>query len=252
MDGLELTRQIMAKYPRPILVISNAVQSTDTDNIFQLLQAGAVDVFPKPTTGLPSDYEKIKGELINTIKVLSGVRVFTKPIKEPQFSTIPELATVTPTQFSPTMVESIRALKSRFKVLAIGSSTGGPSALEKILWSLPAHFPMPVICGQHISEGFLEGLTNWLDSHCQLKVKIAQIGKQPQPGHVYFAPETQHLELDTRGRFIYVPATSDESTSVIFGMPKEAIALGAAQYVLPLQDIAPFLNQKLLNEVKDQ
>lgn len=292
MDGLELTRQVMAKYPRPILVISNAVQSKDSDNIFRLLQAGAVDVFPKPTTGLPSDYEKVKAALINKIKVLSGVRVFTKPLRDlepPKISVSPAIATA---QFPP-LVDPIAALKSQFKVLAIGASTGGPSAFEKILYRLPANFPMPVICAQHISEGFLEGLVNWLDTNCPLKVKIAQVGELPQPGIIYFAPETQHLELDSRGQFIYSPGTQaraycpsitmlfksiarfygktcmgvlltgmgndgaegmkaifdnqgltiaqDESTSVIFGMPKEAIALGAARYVLPLQDIAPVL-----------
>ncbi len=303
MDGLELTRQVMAKYPRPILVISNAVQSTDTDNIFRLLQAGAVDVFPKPATGLPSDYEKVKRELINKIKVLSGVRVYTKPLRERELPKPPLLLATTLAQPPPTMVESIRTLKSRYKVLAIGSSTGGPSALEKILWSLPANFPIPVICAQHISEGFLEGLVNWLDSRCPLTVKVAKIGEQPQPGFVYFASETQHLELDSQGRFTYASARSsrafcpsinmlfksiarfygktctgvlltgmgndgaegmkaifdtggltiaqDERTSIIFGMPKEAIALGAARYVLPLPDIAPFLIQNLFNSSDD-
>lgn len=297
MDGLELTRQVMAKYPRPILVVSNAVQSTDTDNIFQFLQAGAVDVFPKPATGLPSEYEKVKTALINKIKVLSGVRVFTKPLKDlqtPKVASSPAISTKQP----PT-VDPIAALKSQFKVLAIGASTGGPSAFEKILYNLPANFPMPVICAQHISEGFLEGMVNWLDQHCALKVKIAQVGDLPQPGTIYFAPEMRHLELDPRGKFIYSEGTQaraycpsitmlfksitrfygktcigvlltgmgndgaegmksifdnegltiaqDESTSIIFGMPKEAIDLGAARYVLPIQDIAPFLLTQVLD-----
>lgn len=78
MDGLEFTKQVMANNPRPILVISTSVQKEDTKTIFQLLEAGAVDVFPKPSTGLPSDYERAKRELISKIKVLSGVRVFTR------------------------------------------------------------------------------------------------------------------------------------------------------------------------------
>jgi len=310
MDGLELIRQVMAKYPRPILVISNAVQSSDTDNIFRLLQAGAVDVFPKPATGLPSDYEKVKAALINKIKVLSGVRVFTRPLKDLE-PPKPAIATINSTKFlnssqlgSPPLVDPIAVLKSQFKVLAIGASTGGPSAFEKILCRLPANFPMPVICAQHISEGFLSGLVNWLDTNCPLKVKIAEVGELPQPGIIYFAPETQHLELDHRGKFVYAPSNQarpycpsitmlfqsiarfygrtcigvlltgmgndgaegmkaifdnsgltiaqDESSSIIFGMPKEAIALGAAQYVLPLADIAPFLLTQAFSPRIDQ
>jgi two-component system, chemotaxis family, protein-glutamate methylesterase/glutaminase len=292
MDGLELTRQVMAKYPRPILVVSNAVKSTDQDNIFRLLQAGAVDVFPKPTTGSPSDYEKVKTALIDKIKVLSGVRVFTKPLRDPGLPKIavsPAIATV---KSSPPINLRDRS-PHRFKVIAIGASTGGPNALGKILGQFPNNFPMPVICAQHISEGFLDGFVNWLNVHCSLKVKIAQVGEVPLQGIIYFAPETRHVEIDSRGKFIYssniqanaycpsittlfrsiarfygdtcmavlltgmgsdgaegmkaicdaggLTIAQDESSSVIFGMPKEAIALGAARYVLPLPDIASFL-----------
>jgi two-component system, chemotaxis family, protein-glutamate methylesterase/glutaminase len=289
MDGLELTRQVMAKYPCPILVVSNAVQSTDQDNIFRLLQAGAIDVFPKPKTGSPSDYEKVRTTLIDKIKVLSGVRVFTKPLRDTGVAAKPAIATV---RTSPPI--NLRDIsQNRFKVLAIGASTGGPNAFGKILSHFPNNFPMPVICAQHISEGFLEGFVNWLNVHCSLKVKIAQVGEIPEKRIIYFAPETQHLEIDSRGKFTYskdiqanayrpsittlfksiarfygdtcmavlltgmgndgaegmkaicdaggLTIAQDESSSIIFGIPKEAIALGAARYVLLLSDIPSFL-----------
>ncbi|MDF0553802.1 response regulator, partial [Kamptonema sp. UHCC 0994] len=78
MNGLEFIKEVMAKFPRPILVISASVQAEDTYNVFQLLEAGAVDVFPKPTSGLTSDYEGLKLELTGKIKILSGVKVFTR------------------------------------------------------------------------------------------------------------------------------------------------------------------------------
>jgi two-component system, chemotaxis family, protein-glutamate methylesterase/glutaminase len=292
MDGLELTRQVMAKYPRPILVVSNAVQSTDQDNIFRLLQAGAVDVFPKPKTGSPSDYEKVRTTLIDKIRVLSGVRVFTKPLRDTgvlKIAASPAIATVRNTP--PINLRDMS--QHKFKVLTIGASTGGPNAFGKILSHFPKNFPMPIICAQHISEGFLEGFVNWLNVHCSLKVKIAQAGEIPEKGAIYFAPETLHLEIDSRGKFAYskdiqanayrpsittlfksiarfygdtcmavlltgmgndgaegmkaicdaggLTIAQDESSSVIFGMPKEAIALGAARYVLPLSDIPSFL-----------
>lgn len=70
MDGLEFTKVLMESSPRPVLVISNAVQPTDFDNIYSLMQAGAMDFFPKPTTGTPTDYDKLRGALVTKIRVL--------------------------------------------------------------------------------------------------------------------------------------------------------------------------------------
>ena len=287
MGGLELTRRVMADYPRPILVISASVQTEDTDNVFQALEAGAIDVFPKPRTGLASEYEQTKQDLINRIKVLSGVSVFTQhrsqPSPSPRVSSLP-VSTASP---------NIRAPK----VVVIGASTGGPQALHTILSALPAHFPVPILCVQHISEGFLPGLVDWLAAECHLKVTIAQPQMIPQPGTIYFAPDRAHLEVSSQGRLIlsdklpvsghrpsvtvlfnsvatyYRQSTisilltgmgrdgaeglsniaqvggatiaQDEATSIVFGMPKEAIALGAAQQILPIGAIAPMLLQRL-------
>lgn len=75
MDGFEFTKQVMEQYPRPVMVVSNTVQPTDVDNIFALMKAGALDFFPKPTTGSPTDYQKLQGLLVTKIKVLASKRV---------------------------------------------------------------------------------------------------------------------------------------------------------------------------------
>lgn len=291
MDGLAFTQHIMATDPRPILVISNSVHKHNTQTIFQLLEAGALDVFPKPSTGLVSDYQQVGRDLIGKIKLLAGVTVFTK--RQPSVN---QINSATSLLHSSTARQSMN-VNSSIRIVTIGASTGGPQALHKILAQLPANFPFPVICTQHISEGFLQGLIDWLGSECKLKVKIAQSGDSPHSGTVYFAPERCHLELDTMGRFIcslsspvdgHCPSITvvfqsvakfygrgtagvlltgmgkdgatgmqaiasaggmtiaqDEKSSVIFGMPKEAIALGAAQHILPIGEIAPFLLSKV-------
>ncbi|PZD70533.1 Chemotaxis response regulator protein-glutamate methylesterase of group 2 operon [Acaryochloris thomasi RCC1774] len=72
MDGLAFTKKVMSDFPRPILVVSNAVHpGNDVDNIFNLMSAGALDFFPKPTSGSATDYEKLKTALITKIKVLA-------------------------------------------------------------------------------------------------------------------------------------------------------------------------------------
>ena len=78
MNGLEFTYEVMALYPRPILVISASVQEDDAHHVFQLLEAGALDIFPKPRAGLAMDDQLLKQALIDKITILSGVKVFKK------------------------------------------------------------------------------------------------------------------------------------------------------------------------------
>lgn len=290
MDGLEFTCEVMARYPRPILVISNSVQEDDTHHVFQLLEAGAVDIFPKPCAGLTTEDRSLKQALINRIEILSGVKVFKKKRKSPALSK--GIALVNPAKFS-------HRANTQPKIVVIGTSTGGPQALQEIFAKLPANFPLPVICVQHICAGFLQGLIDWLSGTCRLPIKIAQSGAVPQPGTIYFPKEQQHLELDAKGRFIYsqlppldghrpsatitfesvakfyghatvgilltgmgrdgargmqaiaqaggFTIAQDEATSVVFGMPKEAIELGAVKEVLPISAIAPMLLGLLQN-----
>lgn len=80
MDGLEFTKQVMANYPVPILVLSNAVQKSDTDNIYEVMKAGAVDVMAKPQTANGGDSEAVQKELVTKIRVLSMKKVSAKPL----------------------------------------------------------------------------------------------------------------------------------------------------------------------------
>ena len=284
IDGLELIQQLMSRFPKPILVISVAVGADNPENVFQLLQAGAIDVFPKPTTGLPSDYNK--DELINKIRVLAGVKVVTRT----SHSLVVNSASPTPSRKG---VNAPTQPTTPINIVAIGASTGGPQAIFKILRVLPKDFPVPIICTQHISAGFLDGLVSWMNKECQLTIKIAQQGEALQPGVVYYAPDGFNLEVDRQQRIYLSPPyakelhcpsvnvmfrsvalhygssslgvlltgmgedgaqgmlaivqaggitlVQDETSCVVFGMPKAAIDLGAAQYVLEVEKIGDFI-----------
>ncbi len=80
IDGLELTKHVMANFPRPILVLSNSVKSDDTKNVFALLQAGVSDIFPKPMGSDFAEYEAVKSKILSKIKLLSGMTVKAKPM----------------------------------------------------------------------------------------------------------------------------------------------------------------------------
>ncbi|MEK7851947.1 MAG: chemotaxis-specific protein-glutamate methyltransferase CheB [Deltaproteobacteria bacterium] len=278
MDGLEFTKEVMDRYPRPILVVSVSVREGSL-NVFNLIGAGAVDVFQKPKSGLEAEYLQETEELVKKVRILSGVHVFRRAKPSSEF-------VVRSSEFKE---GASRLTNNASRIVAIGASTGGPQALQQILAQMPSDFRLPIVCVQHIGEMFLAGLIEWLQSVCQLKVRVAQDGEMPAAGNVYFPREGTHLVLDEGGRFRYsmgppvnghrpsitvtfnsvaercgkgaigvlltgmgsdgaegmkaiadaggTTIVQDEMTSIVFGMPKQAIELNAAEKVLPLYEI---------------
>ena len=176
MDGLALTRAVMATHPCPILVISVSVEPGSV-NVFQLLEAGAVDIYPKPRNILEADNERMAKELASKIRVLAGVRVYRRGVG------LQNGTTSAPQMLLPTRP------RVASQVVVIGASTGGPQALRDILAALPKGFPLPIVCVQHIGRDFLGNLLTWLQTDSALPVLRASQGVLPQPGVVYFAPE---------------------------------------------------------------
>ncbi|MCR4287621.1 MAG: chemotaxis-specific protein-glutamate methyltransferase CheB [Deltaproteobacteria bacterium] len=183
MDGIGLTQEVMDRFPKPILVISVSAKNPESRNVFRILQLGALDIFPKPSGEEPG-YEGQARELQARIRILAGVHVFRR---------MPKAEPITYQR----VVSTIKAPK----VIVIGASTGGPQALQEILSRLPADFPAPVVCVQHIGEGFMAGLVEWLGSMCRIKVKQAVDKETPKPGTAYFPEEGTHLVFDPSGRF---------------------------------------------------
>jgi two-component system chemotaxis response regulator CheB len=188
---LDFTKAVMAEFPRPILVISAVVQASDTSNIFNLMQAGAIDVVAKPQYGLSDELGLNARDLISKIRVLSGVHVIGRKNSTTQKPTLP------------TPAASVNMpINTQPQIIAIGASTGGPQAFHQILTALPANFPLPIICVQHISEGFSLGLVNWLNQDCKLTVQFAETGMIPKAGNIYFAPDNKQLEINALRQLI--------------------------------------------------
>jgi two-component system chemotaxis response regulator CheB len=91
--------------------------------------------------------------------------------------------------------------------MAIATSTGGPAALQRILSQLPRDFPAPILVVQHISAGFVGGLSNWLNSSCKLHVKVAEDDEPLFGRTVYLAPDGRHLGVGQRGRALICNAS---------------------------------------------
>ncbi|MGM9490366.1 chemotaxis-specific protein-glutamate methyltransferase CheB [Ideonella sp. YS5] len=281
MDGLEFTRAVMASTPHPILVVSVSVEPGGS-GVFKLLEAGAVDVLPKPGV-LEADDAGFAAEFAVKVRVVAGVRVFRRRLGPPAWSPTIDLMKAGPA-----------------KLAVLGASTGGPQALKQILGALPTGFPLPLVCIQHIGGEFLPEMLTWLGQTTPLAIRQARAGEYPEPGSVHFPPADRHLEFDRAGRFLLtcsppfgghrpsvtvsmnaaarqfrdgavgvlltgmgrdgadglasiaqvggLTIAQDEATSVVFGMPGEAVALGAARHVLPLEQIAPTLMALVKND----
>ncbi len=183
MDGLQATEQIMAYTPTPILVVSSSVHGEGMGRAFDALTFGALEVIKKPEPRDWADLERIGREVIRRVRVLSKVRVITH---------IAGRRVRVPASGAPVA----RADKPGRSLVAIGSSTGGPSALLEILGRLPDDFPVPIVIAQHIADGFVPGLVAWLDSGCKMSIRAAEDGEQAREGVAYLAPTGTNLEMD--------------------------------------------------------
>ena len=189
MDGFEATRQIMSTEPVPIIVISSNVDNEELKISFRAIEAGALSIIEKPVGLMHPDFETIRGQLIDTVRIMAEVKVIRRryPVRKPVPS-VPEA-----------IVTSTRESGQVYELVAIGCSTGGPQALSALLSALPAAYPVPIVITQHMSKGFIGGLGSWLQSLTQLHVRLAEDRQQLAAGTVYIAPDDCHLLVERGG-----------------------------------------------------
>ena len=186
MDGLSAIEEIMYSKGVPILVVSDR---SDAQTAYQALEVGALEVMPKPTLE-GADAERF----LERVRLLAGVAVITRLRRRVTThalcATLPNLPTPPP------------GVPRDFQhVIAIACSTGGPQALVRLLRTLPAGFPIPIVIAQHISHGFIDGMAQWLASLCAMPVSVGKEGEQIRPGHVYLSPSERDLCISPHHRF---------------------------------------------------
>jgi len=270
MGGPEAIEQIMQTNPTPIVVVTGNTITEEVRATFRSLESGALAIVARPYGADSVDHEESSRRLIETIRLMSEVRVVRRWSRAVRRERSPRLRTV--------------GEPKTIRVVAIGASTGGPTILKRIVSALPKDFPVPILIVQHIAAGFVEGFSTWLGDACHLTVRIARKGERLRAGHVYVAPDGEHLGVDMsecstltpepvaralcpsvthlfqsvarvyRSQAIGVLLTGmgrdgadgllmlkqfgsltiaqDKESSVVHGMPGEAIKLGAADMVL--------------------
>jgi two-component system, chemotaxis family, protein-glutamate methylesterase/glutaminase len=277
MDGLSFLSKLMKHYPLPVVVVSS-VTPRNSEGALRALALGAVEVISKP--GAAYSVPQVGQQLVQAIRTAATANL----------SRLREMAAQAP----PTPATGgnlLSQIRTTHRVLAIGASTGGTQAIERVLTQLPATTPGTVIV-QHMPAGFTASFADRLNQRCAMEVREAVDGQRLTPGLALVAPGNLHMVLERSGAEYQVrikegppvhhqrPAVDvlfhsvarsagrnavgviltgmgadgakgllairqtgaptlaqDEATCVVFGMPREAIRLGAAERVLPLSDI---------------
>jgi two-component system chemotaxis response regulator CheB len=183
MDGFEATKEIMMTAPTPIIIVTASMARREVEVAMHALRAGAVYVMPKPAGPASPDFDRWAGQFVTLVKAMAEVKVIRhwRPRPAPAGR---------PAGRPPT----------RAPLVAVAASTGGPAALERLFGDLPGDFPAPLLVVQHITRGFTAGLADWLNTVCDLHVKVAEHGEAPAPRTVHLAPDDRHLGVGGDGR----------------------------------------------------
>ncbi|MDO1446694.1 chemotaxis-specific protein-glutamate methyltransferase CheB [Rhodocytophaga aerolata] len=278
-DGIYAVKNIMKQAPTPIIVLSS-LDRADPE-VFDALHEGAVDFIDKPKGKLVSGIREVNTLLIKAVKEASKANV--QQLRKARKVTTPRQP---------------ETGKLNYEIICMGSSTGGPGAIEYILTKLPEKLAVPVVIAQHMPERFLDSFAKRLDSLTALKVKLAEKGEPLTDGTIYLAPghsntlvtkdirtglpffsfttrEYKEFNFPSVDCLMYSAAqvyknkalgvlltgmgkdgaegmkaiyeaggytlAQDEESSVVYGMPKSVVEIGAARKSIALEDIPAFI-----------
>ncbi|MCM3572754.1 chemotaxis response regulator protein-glutamate methylesterase [Mesobacillus subterraneus] len=198
LNGLEVLKLIMKEHPLPVVMLSSTTKE-GADTTLQAIQAGAVDFVAKPSGSISIDLHKIKTELIQKVLSASKANLTKINFLEDSNTVGKKLESSIDSEIKPASNVTTRGFTQSKKIVCIGTSTGGPRALQQVITSLPKGLEVPILIVQHMPPGFTKSLANRLDSLSQIRVKEAEDGELLQKGTAYIAPGGFHLTVKTLG-----------------------------------------------------
>jgi two-component system, chemotaxis family, response regulator WspF len=275
MNGIEATRQIMARTPCAILIVTANV-GTNATGVYQAMGHGALDAVDTPAFNPKNPRSGAAALLAKIDSIRRRIDISNDTLRAAK------------------LVFAGEPTPQAERLIAIGASAGGPAALAQLLSGLPRDFPAAIVIVQHVDPQFAAGLAGWLSQLSPLPVAVAREGDRPTRGSVLLAGTGDHLTLTAAGLslsytrepsdYVYRPSVDvffrsvrdfwpsvavgvlltgmgrdgavglkalrdagchtiaqDEATSAVYGMPKAAALLGAAIDILPINQIAPRL-----------
>ena len=221
MDGITAVRHIMQRCPTPVLMFSSLTHEGARVTL-DALDAGAVDFLPKNFEDISRNPDKVRQLLCEKVHSISRsnrrVGAYSTPAPTPAPAPAPapsgsfnppparSAPAPVPTRSAPASASSSPAPKRKaYKLVAIGTSTGGPVALQRVLTQLPANFPAPIVLIQHMPAAFTKAFAERLDKLCRISVKEAEDGDILRPGLALLAPGGKQMMIDGRGAVKILP-----------------------------------------------
>ncbi|NNB45102.1 protein-glutamate methylesterase/protein-glutamine glutaminase [Pseudomonas chlororaphis] len=222
MDGITAVRHIMQRCPTPVLMFSSLTHEGARVTL-DALDAGAVDFLPKNFEDISRNPEKVKQLLCEKVHSISRSNrrfsSYSAPAPQPAAAPTPapsstsSFSSTVPARPAPAPVPARAAAtgsssapkRKAYKLVAIGTSTGGPVALQRVLTQLPANFPAPIVLIQHMPAAFTKAFAERLDKLCRISVKEAEDGDILRPGLALLAPGGKQMMVDGRGAVKILP-----------------------------------------------
>lgn len=226
MDGFTFLRILMTKMPTPVIVVSSYSQK---ENVFKALELGALDFVAKPDRYSDPDLGAIRDELVRKVMLAKSVRRFAAVSARKAADVVPSSA-VEPAPAAPAVAPK--------HIVAIASSTGGPSALMEIFGRLPENYPHAIVIAQHMPDKFTRTFAERLDRRSALAVSEAQDRDAVNAGTAFVCPGRQCMELELATRALlrvrvtgpaeadrYVPSADRLLTSVAAAVGRRTVGV---------------------------
>lgn len=184
MDGLTLLKELQRRRIRPSILMLSVLTQKGARISLEALESGALDFIPKPGPGSGLTLQDIEDLLVSRV---NGI-----------FQVIRDLTDLNPGHL-PVAPAKRSYSSNHYEVLFLGSSTGGPIALQQIFEKMPGNFPVPIVVVQHMPPVFTHAFAERLNRISKLEIHEAQDGDIPAPGTVFIAPGNRHMTIEKKG-----------------------------------------------------
>ena len=232
MDGITAVREIMSRKPKPVLMISS-VTLEGAETTLKALEAGAMDFISKPASRVSLDIVHLEQDIRDKVKAVAKrrpplVRPAPRPVQRApvqarsgeganKWGIATRQSAVVSAPGNPSMpLVVMRPSMGRpmRDIVAIGVSTGGPPAVQKLLSGFPKDFPVPILIAQHMPAAFTAPFARRLDNACEIAVKEAESGEKLQAGVAYVAPGGRHIRLESKLSTMTVIVTDEPKAAL--------------------------------------
>ncbi|MEL1136118.1 chemotaxis response regulator protein-glutamate methylesterase [Desulfitobacterium sp. THU1] len=244
IDGQQALGEIMRWQPTPVIILS-ALTTEGAQASLKALEAGAFEVVTKPSGG-PGDVQALARDLIDKVKAAAQVDpnrlakkgvsrsiigTGTRPtstVNAPEPALRPGSATIAKKH---SLERGESTPKHPIEIVAIGTSTGGPSALQAVLTQLPANFPVPVLVAQHMPPGFTAPLAQRLNGMSPLHIREGVHGEALKAGTIYVAPAGKQMQVQRRGTQLHLHIGDESPITTLYHPSVDVMFLSLAKEV---------------------